>query len=181
MKFHATRLQDVRLIELEPAIDERGYFARTFCSGEFAAAGLATVFVQHSISHSAHTGTVRGMHFQRPPHEEVKLLRCVAGSIYDVLIDIRPDSPTYMRCEAYKLTASDGRQLYVPAGFAHGFQTLAPASQVEYMMTAFYAPDAADGIRYDDPAFDISWPLPVAEISARDRSWPDFRRQAHPA
>ena len=181
MLFHPTRLQDVRLIEFEPVKDERGYFARTFCTREFAAAGLATEFVQHSISHSARTGTIRGMHFQHPPHEEVKLIRCVAGAIHDVLIDIRPGSATYMQWEAYELTARDGRQLYVPTGFAHGFQTLAPASEVGYMMTAFYAPDAADGIRHDDPAFDISWPLPVADLSAKDRSWPDFRTQAHPA
>ena len=181
MLFHPTRLQDVRLIEFEPVKDERGYFARTFCTREFAAAGLATEFVQHSISHSARTGTIRGMHFQHPPHEEVKLIRCVAGAIHDVLIDIRPGSATYMQWEAYELTARDGRQLYVPTGFAHGFQTLAPASEVGYMMTAFYAPDAADGIRHDDPAFAISWPLPVADLSAKDRSWPDFRTQAHPA
>jgi dTDP-4-dehydrorhamnose 3,5-epimerase len=174
MLFHPTRLQDVRLIELEQAKDERGYFARTFCTHEFAVAGLATVFVQHSISHTARTGTVRGMHFQRHPHEEVKLLRCVAGAIYDVLIDIRPNSPTYMQWEAYELAAGDGRQLYVPSGFAHGFQTLAPATEVAYMMTAAYAPDAADGIRHDDPAFGISWPLPVADISAKDQTWKDF-------
>jgi dTDP-4-dehydrorhamnose 3,5-epimerase len=119
------------------------------------------------------------MHFQRPPHEEVKLIRCLAGAIYDVLIDIRPTSPTYMQWEAYELTAGDGRQLYVPTGFAHGFQTLAPATEVGYMMTEFYAPDAARGIRHDDPAFGIAWPLPVAEISERDRNWPDF--QARPA
>jgi dTDP-4-dehydrorhamnose 3,5-epimerase len=174
MLFHPTRLQDVRLIELEQAKDERGYFARTFCTHEFAVAGLATVFVQHSISHTARTGTVRGMHFQRHPHEEVKLLRCVAGAIYDVLIDVRPSSPTYMQWEAYELAAGDGRQLYVPGGFAHGFQTLAPATEVAYMMTAAYAPDAADGIRHDDPAFGISWPLPVADISIKDRTWKDF-------
>ena len=174
MLFHATRLQDVRLIEIERASDARGYFARTFCVREFAAAGLATVFVQHSVSHTARVGTVRGMHFQRSPHEEVKIVRCVAGAIYDVLIDIRPGSPTYMQWEAYELNAGDGRHLYVPTGFAHGFQTLAPATEVGYMMTAFYAPDASDGIRHDDAAFNISWPLPVSEMSAKDRNWPDY-------
>ena len=174
MLFHTTRLQDVRLIEIERASDERGYFARTFCVREFAAAGLATVFVQHSVSHTARVGTVRGMHFQRSPHEEVKIVRCVAGAIYDVLIDIRPGSPTYMQWEPYELSAGDGRQLYVPTGFAHGFQTLAPATEVGYMMTAFYAPDASHGIRHDDVAFNISWPLPVSEMSAKDRNWPDY-------
>lgn len=180
MLFRTTRLQDVRLVELDPARDERGFFARTFCAHEFAAEGLATVFVQHSISHTSRAGTVRGMHFQRPPHEEVKFIRCLAGAVYDVLIDIRPASPTYMQWEAYELAAGDGRQLYVPTGFAHGFQTLAPATEVGYMMTAFYASDAAAGIRHDDPAFNIVWPLPVAEISAKDRNWPEFQTKARP-
>ena len=174
MRFRATQLKDVRLIELEPARDGRGSFARTFCAREMAAAGLATQFVQASYSHTDRAGTVRGMHFQRAPHEEVKLIRCIAGAIYDVLVDIRPASPTYMRWEAYELAAGDGRQLYVPTGFAHGFQSLAPATEVAYMMTAFYAPESAAGLRHDDPAFRIAWPLPVTEISAKDRGWPDF-------
>jgi dTDP-4-dehydrorhamnose 3,5-epimerase len=163
------------MIETEPATDDRGFFARTFCSQEFAAAGLATVFVQHSFSHTARAGTVRGMHFQQAPHEEVKIVRCLTGAIHDVLIDIRPTSPTYMLWEAYQLAAGDGFQLYVPPGFAHGFQTLAPATEVGYMMTAFYAAEAAAGIRHDDPAFNITWPLPVTAISAKDQSWPDYR------
>jgi dTDP-4-dehydrorhamnose 3,5-epimerase len=175
MRFRATRLRDVKVIELEPARDERGLFARTFCAREFAAAGLATAFVQQSFSHTVRMGTVRGMHFQSPPHEEVKLIRCVSGAIYDVLIDIRKGSSTYMQWEAYELAAGDGRQLYVPAGFAHGFQSLNPSTEVCYMMTAFYAPEAAVGIRYNDPTFDIAWPLPLTEISPKDRSWPDYR------
>lgn len=175
MLFQTTQLQDVRLIELEPITDERGYFTRTFCIREFAVAELATTFVQHSLSRTGRIGTIRGMHFQRPPHEEVKLIRCLAGAIYDVLIDLRPGSTTYMQLEAYELSAGDGRQLYVPAGFAHGFQTLAPETEVAYMMTAFYVPDAADGVRYNDPSFNIPWPLPVADISDKDRRWPDFR------
>lgn len=175
MRFRRTRLQDVRLIELEPARDDRGLFARTFCSQEFAAAGLATAFVQQSFSHTVRAGTVRGMHFQRAPHEEVKVIRCLRGTIHDVLIDIRPSSPTYMRWEAYRLAGGDGCQLYVPTGFAHGFQTLEPATEVGYMMTAFYAADAAAGIRHDDPAFNIAWPLPVVEISTKDQGWSDFR------
>jgi dTDP-4-dehydrorhamnose 3,5-epimerase len=175
MRFRTTRLQDVKMIELEPATDHRGLFARTFCSQEFAAAGLVTVFVQQSFSHTARAGTVRGMHFQRAPHEEAKVIRCLAGAIHDVLIDLRPGSPTYMQWEAYELAAGDGCQLYVPAGFAHGFQTLAPATEVGYMMTALYAPEAAAGVRHNDPAFNITWPLPVTEISAKDQGWPDYR------
>lgn len=178
MRFQATRLQDVKLIALEPVTDERGHFARTFCVHEFAAAGLATAFVQGSISRTLQTGTLRGMHFQRAPHEEVKLIRCLAGAIYDVLIDIRPTSPTYMQWEAYELSAGDGLQLYVPCGFAHGFQVLAPETEVSYLMTEFYSAGASDGIRYNDPAFNISWPRPVTEISAKDARWPDFSGRA---
>jgi dTDP-4-dehydrorhamnose 3,5-epimerase len=179
MLFETTRLQDVRLIKIEPAKDERGYFARTFCVREFAAAGLATVFVQHSISRTVRPGSIRGMHFQTPPKEEVKVIRCVSGAIYDVLIDIRPASPTYMQWEGYELAAGDGRQLYAPTGLAHGFQVLAPDTEVGYMISAFYAPEAAAGIRHDDPSFKIAWPLPVADISAKDRSWPAFAA-SHP-
>ncbi len=173
MRFLTTRLQDVRLIELDPARDQRGYFARTFCAREFAAAGLSTAFVQGSVSHTSKTGTIRGMHFQRAPHEEDKLIRCLAGAIYDVLIDIRPASPTYMQWEAYELKAGDGLQLYVPCGFAHGFQTLSPDTEIFYQMTEYYAAEAADGVRYNDAAFNISWRLPVTEISAKDIGWPD--------
>jgi dTDP-4-dehydrorhamnose 3,5-epimerase len=174
MRFSEARLQGVRLIELEPISDERGCFARTFCTLEFSEAGLATNYVQHSFSHTFQVGTVRGMHFQQAPHEEVKVVRCLAGAIYDVLIDLRPSSQTYMQWEAFELTEPNGRQLYVPAGLAHGFQTLAPATSVGYMMTAFHTPAAAMGIRYDDRAFGISWPLPLTAISERDKSWPDF-------
>jgi dTDP-4-dehydrorhamnose 3,5-epimerase len=174
MLFRETGLAGVRLIELEPASDARGFFARTFCTREFAAQGLETGFPQHSVSYTARAGSVRGMHFQRPPHEEVKLLRCPRGAIHDVLIDLRPASPTYRRWEAYELTAQNRRQLYVPAGLAHGFQTLAPDTEVAYLISAFYVPEAAAGLRHDDPAFAITWPLPVADVSAKDRAWPDF-------
>jgi len=174
MLFRPTGLAGVRLIELEHTGDERGFLARTFCTRELAAQGLETGFVQHSISHTERAGSVRGMHFQRPPHEEVKLLHCMRGAIHDVLIDIRPDSPTYRRWEAYELTAENRLQLYVPAGLAHGFQTLLPNTEVAYLISAFYAPQAAAGIRHDDPAFAISWPLPVADISPKDRAWPDW-------
>ena len=174
MRFGTTTLADVRLIELEPAVDERGFFARTFCTREFGAEGLQTSFVQHSISSTARVGSIRGMHFQRHPHEEVKLIRCIAGAIHDVLIDLRPGSPTYLKWEAYALTARNQRQLYVPTGFAHGFQALEPNSTIQYLISAFYAPEAAAGYRHDDPAFKITWPLPVADISAKDANWPDF-------
>src|SRR5262249_27182541 len=178
MRFWSTRLRDVKLIELEPVRDQRGYFARTFCVNEFAAAGLATAFVQHSMSRTALRGTVRGMHFQRPPSEETKLIRCLAGAIYDVLIDLRPASPSYLQWEGYELSVGDGRQLYVPIGFAHGFQTLAPETEVGYMMTALYDPIASYGVRHNDPSFNITWPLSIAEISARDGEWPDFQINA---
>lgn len=174
MRFITTCLQDVRLIEMDPIADQRGFFARTYCAREFAEARLATDYVQHSISHTLHAGTVRGMHFQRAPDEEVKVVRCLTGAIHDVLIDLRPSSPTYLQWEAFDLTGGDGRQIYIPPGLAHGFQTLAAATSVSYMMTAFHAPAAAAGLRYDDPAFKIDWPLPATEISDRDQSWPDF-------
>jgi len=174
MRFWPTELADVRLIELEPASDERGCFARTFCTREFSAAGLETRFVQHSLSYTARAGSVRGLHLQRPPHEEAKLIRCVRGAINDVLIDLRPASSSYLEWQAYELTADNRRQLYVPAGFAHGFQTLADDTEVAYLISAFYAPEAAAGIRHDDKAFAIPWPLPLADISVKDRSWPDF-------
>lgn len=174
MLFQPTGLADVKLIELEPARDDRGFFARTFCITEFGAQGLETSFVQHSISCTARAGSVRGMHFQRPPHQEIKLIRCLKGAIHDVLIDIRPGSPTYLRWEAYQLTAQNRQQLYVPAGFAHGFQTLSPDTEVGYLISAFYAPEAAAGLRHDDPIFSINWPLPVTEISGKDRAWPNF-------
>jgi dTDP-4-dehydrorhamnose 3,5-epimerase len=174
MIFQSTGLEGVRLIDLEPARDERGFFARTFCVEEFRAQGLETRFVQHSVSFTVRRGSIRGMHFQRAPHEEVKLLTCIRGAIHDVLIDLRPQSSSYLRWESYRLTAESRRQLYVPAGLAHGFQTLADDTEVAYLISAFYAPAAAAGIRHDDPAFGISWPLLVADMSARDRGWPDF-------
>jgi dTDP-4-dehydrorhamnose 3,5-epimerase len=180
MLFRPTKLEGVRLIELEPHRDERGFFARTFCEREFAEAGLATAFPQHSISATAHAGSIRGMHFQRQPHQEVKLVRCLKGAIHDVLIDLREGSPSYLDWEAYELTAENRRQLYVPAGIAHGFQTLVADTEVSYLISAFYAPEAATGVRHDDPAFAIAWPLPLTEMSPKDRSWPDFAPRKAP-
>ena len=174
MEFHSTELRDAYLVQLEPARDNRGYFARTFCVTEFAAHGLESQYRQHSISFSARRGTLRGMHYQRDPHSEAKLVRCTQGVILDVIIDIRPDSPTYRRWQQFELSSVNGRQLYIPKGFAHGFQTLSNDVEVNYLISAPYKPELARGIRYDDPAFGISWPLSVTEISERDLHWPDF-------
>jgi dTDP-4-dehydrorhamnose 3,5-epimerase len=174
MQFCPTNLRDACLIQLEPARDNRGFFARSFCAEEFAVHGLETNYPQHSISVSARKGTLRGMHYQRHPHREVKLVRCSRGAILDVIIDIRSDSPTYRRWQQFELTSENGHQLYIPKGFAHGFQTLSDDAEVNYLISAPYKPELAHGIRYNDPAFAISWPLSVTEISEKDLDWPDF-------
>lgn len=174
MNFLTTNLRDARLIHLELLGDSRGFFARTFCVREFAAQGLETNFPQHSISFSALKGTLRGLHYQREPHSEVKLVRCLRGAIWDVIIDIRTDSSTYRRWQQFELSSVNGHQLYIPKGFAHGFQTLSDDVEVSYLISEPYASETACGIRYNDRAFDIDWPLPVTEISERDLHWPDF-------
>lgn len=163
------------VVEETPSIDPRGSFSRIFCQREFAQTGLVTDFpaAQYLAPHLK--GTLRGMHFQRAPYEEVgSLVGCLKGRILDVIIDLRPDLPTFRRWEAFELSPDCGRQIYVPKGFAHGFQTLTDDVEVRYMISQFYAPEAASGVRYDDPAFTIDWPLPVDVISDRDRDWPDF-------
>jgi dTDP-4-dehydrorhamnose 3,5-epimerase len=174
MRFERTNFEDAWIIDLNPARDARGFFARTFCVDEFSAHGLETNFPQHSISYSARSGTLRGMHFQRYPHSEVKLVRCVKGAIWDVIIDIRPASPTYCRWQAFELTDQNGLQLYIPKGFAHGFQTLSDAAIINYMISERYSPDSATGFRHNDPRFKITWPQPVTVISDKDLQWPDF-------
>lgn len=174
MVFEKTSLDGAWLIHLEPIHDSRGFFARTFCIEEFAAHGLETEFCQHSISLSVHEGTVRGMHYQSEPHGEVKLLRCVNGKIWDVIIDIRPKSRTYGRWQGFELSAANRNQLYIPKGFAHGFQTLADNTEVNYLISEPHTPTAGGGIRYNEPSLGITWPLPVSEISEKDRNWPDF-------
>jgi len=174
MKFNSTTLRDAWLIELEPVVDSRGYFARTFCIDEFAAKGLETKFAQHSVSFSARKGTIRGMHYQREPHGEVKLVRCIKGSVWDVIIDIRPSSPTYRYWQGFELSSANRNQLYIPKGFAHGFQTLSDDVEINYLISEPYSPQSSSGIRHDDPAFEIHWPQPVTEISSKDLSWPDF-------
>lgn len=174
MEFHLTKLHDAYVVKLAPARDNRGFFARTFCVEEFATRELETNFPQHSISFSARKGTLRGMHYQREPHSEAKLVRCIQGAILDVIIDIRPDSTTYRRWQEFELSSANGHQLYVPRGFAHGFQTLCDNVEVNYLISTPHHPELARGIRYDDPAFGISWPLSVTEISEKDLRWPDF-------
>lgn len=174
MRFEAIGLDGAWLVHPEPMRDDRGFFARTFCVNEFGERGLETQFPQHSISLSLCKGTVRGMHFQKSPHEEVKLVRCLSGSIYDVIIDLRPGSPTFRRWKGFELSGENGLQLYIPKGFAHGFQTLADDTRVNYLISEFHAPAAASGVRYNDPAFDVRWPLAVTTISEKDLRWPDF-------
>jgi dTDP-4-dehydrorhamnose 3,5-epimerase len=174
MRFEATGLDDAWLVRLDPVRDSRGFFARTFCVDEFGARGLETSFPQHSVSHSLRKGTVRGMHFQREPHAEVKLVRCLNGAIWDVIIDLRPASSTFRQWRGFELSEENGLQLYIPKGFAHGFQTLSDDARVNYLISEFYTPAAASGVRYDDPAFAITWPLSVASIAEKDRLWPDF-------
>lgn len=172
MKFHATTLQDAWLIDLEPRGDDRGMFARTMCAEEFAAHGMRTLFVQQNMSVSAQRGTIRGMHMQAPPHGEAKLIRCVRGAILDVIIDLRRGSPSFLRHEGFELTAANRRELYVPEGFAHGFQTLEDDVEVSYLVSAAYAPAAEMGVRHDDPRIGIAWPLPLTAISDKDAAWP---------
>lgn len=172
MIFRETRLAGACLIDLEKRVDDRGFFARTWCRDEFAARGLATTFVQGNVSFSPIVGTLRGLHFQRPPHAEAKLVHCSRGAVYDVIVDLRPESATYQQWLGLELTAETHQMLYVPERFAHGFQTLGPDTEVSYMMSAPYVADAASGLRYDDPDLAVEWPLPVSRVSARDRSWP---------
>ena len=175
MRFVPTGLDGAFVVELEPNIDERGMFARTWCREEFAAQGLVDELAQCSISRNARAGTLRGMHFQRAPHAEAKLVRCSAGAIYDVVIDLRPGSATYTSWYGHELDAASGVALYVPPGFAHGFQTLCDDAEVTYLISHPYVPEAAGGVRWDDPAFAIAWPEHAARtLSERDLAWPDF-------
>ena len=174
MHFEATELPGVFLIGLAPVRDSRGWFARTYCEREFAEHGLDGRFVQCNLSHNASRGTLRGMHFQRDPRSEIKLVRCLRGSIHDVVIDLRKDSPTYLRWIGVELSAGNGLALYVPGGFAHGFQTLEDDTEIWYQMGEFYTPELSDGVRWDDPAFGIRWPIADPILSDKDRSYPDY-------
>jgi dTDP-4-dehydrorhamnose 3,5-epimerase len=175
VRFVPTPLAGAFVIELERLEDERGHFARTFDAQEFERHGLDPAVVQCNTSFNARAGTLRGMHYQARPHGEAKLVRCTRGAIHDVIVDLRPDSQTYRRWYGVDLTADNGRMLYVPVDFAHGFQTLEDASEVHYQMSHHYVPDHARGVRFDDPAFGIEWPLPDPTVSERDRQFPDHR------
>ena len=172
MIFRELELAGAFLVELKPHSEARGQFARAWCREEFSSHGLATDFVQGNVSVNPEVGTLRGMHYQRPPHGEVKLVRCVRGAIYDVIVDVRPESPTFRRWVGVELSPKTLTMLYVPVDFAHGFQTLQPDTEVNYLVSAAYAPGAGAGLRYDDPVLGIDWPLPVSRISTQDCEWP---------
>jgi dTDP-4-dehydrorhamnose 3,5-epimerase len=172
MRFTETLLKGAYLIEVELREDARGFFARTFCAREFKEHGLETNFVQCSISMNRTRGTLRGMHYQLPPASEAKLVRCTAGAIHDVIVDLRRDSPTYLQHFGVDLTAQNHRAVYVPKMFAHGFQTLEDDTAIFYQISEFYAPDKSTGLGFDDPKLGITWPLPVTAIADKDRTWP---------
>ena len=173
--FTETELSGAFIVDLEPREDSRGFFARAWCADEFAGHGLATRLVQANLSFNDRAGTLRGMHFQHPPAAEAKVIRCTRGSIFDAIIDLRPDSPTFKQWIAVELTADNRRALYVPEGLAHGYQTLEPDTETLYLVSEYYTPSAEGGVRWDDPAFGIEWPDPRSAIlSEKDANWPDF-------
>lgn len=175
MRFRQEAIEDLWIIEPERIHDERGSFARTFCREEFGARGLCNAFAQHSVSISARKHTLRGLHFQTAPCEEVKLVTCIRGAIWDVAVDLRPWSSTYLQWVGTTLSADNGRQFYIPQGFAHGFQSLVEDVAVSYLISAPYAADHSCGIRFDDPAIGIRWPARPSVISARDLALPGSR------
>lgn len=174
MKFEQTKLAGVYEIRMEPVFDERGSFARSWCQREFEDRHLNARLVQCNVSFNAKRGTLRGMHFQASPFAEAKLVRCTRGRLFDVVVDLRPDSETFKGWIGFELTPGNGRMLYAPEGCAHGFLTLEDETEVFYQMSEFYQPSAARGVRWDDPAFGIEWPADVLVISDRDRLYPDF-------
>ncbi|MBZ5695447.1 MAG: dTDP-4-dehydrorhamnose 3,5-epimerase [Acidobacteriia bacterium] len=175
MLFTETKLKGAFVLEPERREDNRGFFARTFCQHEFEAHGLNPLVVQCNIAYNKKKGTLRGMHFQNAPFQEAKLVRCTRGAIQDVILDLRPDSPTYKQWVSAELNEDNHRMLYVPEGFAHGYQTLTETAEVIYQVSQFYAPESASGVRHNDPAFGIRWPLEVTSISELDKKWPDFK------
>ncbi|MGL4634803.1 MAG: dTDP-4-dehydrorhamnose 3,5-epimerase [Beijerinckiaceae bacterium] len=179
MKFIPAPLAGAFVIEQEPRVDERGFFARAFCAQEFSTAGLETSFVQANNTLTTRKGTVRGFHYQLPPSAEVKLVRCIRGAVYDVIVDIRPDSKTYRQSFGATLDQDNRQMMYVPRGFAHGFVSLTDDAELHYMVSAFYDAKQERGLRYNDPAFSVKWPLDMASISAKDSAWPDFDEAFH--
>lgn len=181
MEFTPIRIPGACVIEPKRIADERGFFARLWCERELAEHGLDPTVRQTNIGVSRYRGTLRGLHFQRAPHAEAKLIRCPRGAILDVMVDLRPESPTYREWYATELTQDNHRALYVPPGCAQGYMTLADDTEIYYHTSAFYAPEAASGVRWDDPAFGIEWPMEPAVISEADRNWADFSGAAAPA
>jgi dTDP-4-dehydrorhamnose 3,5-epimerase len=177
MIFRETALAGAYLIDPERHHDDRGFFVRTWCRATFAERGLVSEIDQCSVSFNHDAGTLRGLHFQRAPHAETKVVSCLRGGVYDVIVDLRPKSATFAGIFATELTAESGRSIYIPAGFAHGFQTFERRSEVSYAISTGYVAESATGIRYDDPALAIRWPLPVAQISIRDRNLPLLAEQ----
>jgi len=175
MIFTPGSIDGACVIDLQRREDERGFFARLWCDGEMTRQGLSDRVRQINTGYSKTAGTLRGMHFQRPPHQEIKMVRCVRGAAFDVAVDLRPESATFMNWMGIELSAENGLWLYVPEGCAHGYQTLVDCTEVIYLTSEPYAADSVGGVRYDDPAFSISWPRQVTSISEADRGWPDFR------
>ncbi|MHA7887783.1 dTDP-4-dehydrorhamnose 3,5-epimerase [Roseicyclus sp.] len=175
MKITPLEIPAIHLIELEKRLDKRGFFARVSCKGELAEAGLSGDWLQVNNSLTAQAGVVRGLHFQRPPHAEVKMVRCIRGAIFDVAVDLRDGSPTFGQWIGRTLTAESREMLYIPEGFGHGFQSLEPDSEIIYFNTANYFPDLEGGVRHDDPEIGIEWPLPISFASERDNALPTLR------
>ncbi len=176
MTFTETKLRGAFIIEIERIEDERGFFGRAWCEKQFQAHGLNSSFVQCNISLSKKKGTIRGLHYQAPPYQEAKLIRCTKGRIFDVIIDLRPQSPTYKQWVGVELTSENHKMLYVPEEFAQGFQALEHDTEVFYPVSQFYHPEAEEGVRWDDPTFEIKWPETASVITSdKDRSWPDYR------
>lgn len=172
MIFTPTAIDGAFIVDLERREDERGFFARAFCHEEFVAAGLEPTVRQGNLSFNRHAGTLRGMHYQHSPHQETKLVRCTRGAVFDVIVDLRKDAPTYLAHVGVRLDADNHRALFVPKHCAHGFLTLEPESEVTYLVSADYTPGSGDGLRFDDPALAIDWPAPVSVVSEQDQAWP---------
>lgn len=172
MIFSETELQGAFILDLERREDERGFFARAFCQQEFSEHGLKPLIAQANVAYNHRKGTLRGMHFQIPPAAETKLVRCTRGAILDIIVDLRPESPTWLQHIEVELTEDNHRALFVPERFAHGYQVLTDRTETSYQVGEFYTPDTEGGLRYDDPLLDLTWPLPVTEMSEKDASWP---------
>jgi dTDP-4-dehydrorhamnose 3,5-epimerase len=177
MTFTETPITGAWLVDADPRGDDRGFFARVWCRREFAEKGLDAPFVQCNLASSRRQGTLRGLHYQADPHGEAKLVRCIRGSVFDVIVDLRPESASYLRWFGVELSDQNRRSIYVPAGCAHGYQALTDGCEVLYPVSAFYAPEAERGIRWNDPSFHIEWPLEPAHMSIKDRNWPDFAKE----